>query len=500
MAAIREPETLVVGAGPTGLTMAVELARASVPFRIVEKSTEPAQHSQALVIQARTLEQLDRYGLAAQFVDRGRPLHSVAIFDRRRKVASLAFDSIPSRHPYVLLLPQAETERLLIDHLASLGTEIERGTEVTAVRRRDDSVEVELRDQGGQSERLLTRWLIGCDGVHSSVREAMAIPFRGEQVGQLFQLADLELRGKDRPTHELRVYLQHGELVFIGPLAEDVFRLIAVNYPREEDDEERTFELDDFQAALGRCVSDDLEAASPRWLSRFHVQERTADRYRKGNVFLAGDSCHVHAPVAGQGMNTGMQDAANLGWKLAAVRNGAPASLLDSYDAERRAVGEFVVRRTSRALSAALSGNTLLAGARDAMLALISVLPMLRAGAQNFISEIGIEYRDSPAVTDCLGDGELRAGDRMPDLELPLADGPRTRMSTLLQDGVPVVLLAESDGCHMTAPEGRARIERVATAVADATVTVVRPDGYIGFRGDSQHSAELATYARLVGT
>jgi 3-(3-hydroxy-phenyl)propionate hydroxylase len=255
-------DVVVVGAGPTGLAMAIELARASVSHRIVDKSVSPARHSQALVVQPRTLEQFDRYGIGQRFGEVGRRLDGVAIYDRRRRIAALPFDDLASRHPYLLLIAQSETERLLGEHLRSLGTEVERGTELVAVREGADAVELELRDREVGTERVSARWLVGCDGVHSTVRSAIDMPFVGDEVGQLFQLGDVELRGPRRPRDELRVHLRRGELVFIGPLHGDVYRLIVVNYPRDAATSDRTFGLDDFQAALRRCVSDELEAVS----------------------------------------------------------------------------------------------------------------------------------------------------------------------------------------------------------------------------------------------
>src|ERR1700758_2046169 len=208
---MRDQEVLIVGAGPTGLSMAIELKRFGVPFRLVEKSLKAAQHSQALVVQARTLEQFERYGIADAAVRRGKPLKHASMISEGKTVAPFSFDKIPGHYPFVLFLPQNQTEALLIEHLQSLGGIVERGVELNTITEKPDGIEVQLRHGYGKPENAMVSWLVGCDGAHSAVREGLKIPFSGAKVGLNFFLGDLELGGPDLLGDELRIYLHRGD-------------------------------------------------------------------------------------------------------------------------------------------------------------------------------------------------------------------------------------------------------------------------------------------------
>ena len=506
-----DQEALILGAGPTGLSMAIEFKRLGVPFRLVEKSLHPTQYSQALVVQARTLEQFERYGIAETAVQRGRPLKHASVSSDGRTIVSFPFDKIPGHYPFVLFLPQNETEALLIEHLESLGGRIERGTEMLSIREKDNGAEVQLRTADGNVENTAARWVVGCDGAHSTVRESLKIPFSGAKVGLNFFLGDLELEGPDLLGDELRIYLHHGDVVFIGRLKEKVFRvIIALHSEQGAPERERQLTLSDFQEPMDRAEIR-LRATSALWMTPFRVSDRRAEHIRCGHIFLAGDASHIHSPVAGQGMNTGIQDTANLAWKIAAVENGADESLLDSYEEERGKVSEQLLSNTSRVLKAVTSKSVLLEKLRDAFVHVAAQIPFVQEQIVGFVSETAINYRHSPMVMDLLGLGLLRAGDRMPNPEL-VWKGRRMRLLDRLTSarallvGVDVqepfrqqALLPHAEHLFLNSDDLQMGKGELHELIGESGVIFVRPDGYAGFRGTEANLDGLEEFAHKIG-
>lgn len=479
--------------------MGIELARQGVPFRLIDKATHGAEYSQALVVQARTLEQFERYGLADLAVDRGRRISSAAIFSDKKQIVNFAFSRIQSRYPFVLMLPQSETEHLLQQHLESLGATVERGVELISVRQARDGLAVQLRRADGVVEALEVPWLAACDGAHSFVRHELNVAFPGERAAVSFFLGDLELEGSGLPADALQVHLHHGDVVFLAQLTGGLYRVIVALHA-EQDKAPRQPTVVDFEDALRRCGVANVSIRSAAWMAPFRVHQRKVEHYRHGNVFFAGDAAHIHSPVAGQGMNTGIQDTANLSWKLAAVLRGADRSLLDAYDAERGEVGKALLRNTSLGLSAATAGNPIAEALRDFTVSIATSIPAVQSLLVGFVSETAINYRHSTAVVNAAHAGALRAGDRMPN--------PNVRHGRLLdplRDGKPLVIAFNAE----EAPH----FER-ATSVAYPTgavpeldhllgagqgFAVVRPDGYVGFLGSRHHETRLMEYARRSG-
>jgi 2-polyprenyl-6-methoxyphenol hydroxylase-like FAD-dependent oxidoreductase len=558
---------LIVGAGPTGLTMAIELKRAGIPVRIIDKSEQAAQHSQALVVQARTLEQFERYGIAEEAVARGRKLLRGSLVSGQKTIVSFELDRIPGRYPFVLFFPQNDTEALLEKHLRSFGCEVERGTELLSFRNSKDGVEAELRHHSGATQTVPARWLIGCDGAHSAVRSGLQIPFTGDTVGLDFFLGDLELEGPDVPGDELRIHLLHGNVVFFGRLSDRLHRVIVFVHPEPGAPADRQPTLADFQTAIDSTGAR-ITAKSSTWMTPFHINQRKAERYRVDSAFLAGDASHIHSPVAGQGMNTGIQDAANLAWKIAAVADGAGTELLDTYNEERGAVGEALLKITSRGLSAVTSANPIFERLRDLIIPALTSLEPVQDAMAGFASETGIEYRSSSIVADYGGEGSLRAGDRVPNPDVEYAGGKRGRLLDALKDGRPLALgigvedmrkvsarvpranlvelrgteailgteiegvpeasVRESPGFRAVSSEFPAsagasaaaaraftpaaplsanvvpRVALLSPEVAELfggenRIAVIRPDGYLGFRGSIDDLSRLDDYARLTG-
>ncbi|MZE81834.1 FAD-binding protein, partial [Streptomyces sp. SID5475] len=346
---ITTSDVLVAGAGPTGLLLAGDLAAAGLSVTVLEK--RPAGRSsltRAFAVHARTLEQLDARGLADGLVARGTPLERVELF------GTLALDlgRLPSRFPFLLVTPQYEVERLLERRAAEHGVRFRYGSEVTGLRQDPDGVEVTAAEEHGTATHRAA-YLVGTDGHHSTVRRALGLPFPGGSVIRSLVLADVRL---DREPPELLALRGDGEnFALVVPFGDGWYRVGGWNRHRQVPDH-APVDLAEVRDIMRRALGDDFGMRDPRWLSRFHSEERQVPAYRTGRVLLAGDAAHVHSPAGGQGMNTGLQDAANLGWKLTAVlRDGAPGSLLDTYHEERHPVGRMVLRSSGAILRLAMA-------------------------------------------------------------------------------------------------------------------------------------------------
>src|SRR5215212_3554653 len=327
---------VVVGAGPTGLMLAGDLARAGVSCTVLERRAEETNLTRAFAVHARTLEMLDARGLADDLVTTGRRVGALRLFGK----LEVDLSRLPTRFPYVLVTPQYHTERVLEEHASALGAQIVRGAEVVDLRQDNDGVELDVRYKDGTLGTRRAMYAIGADGVHSKVRQALALPFPGHSAIQSVMLADVQL--SEAPEDVLTVNAARDGFIFIAPFGDGWYRVIAWDRRRELPDH-APVELEEIREIAWRVLGTDYGMHDPRWMSRFHSDERQVPHYRVGRVFLAGDAAHCHSPAGGQGMNTGLQDAANLGWKLAAALQGwAPGGVLDSYHAERYPGGRAV--------------------------------------------------------------------------------------------------------------------------------------------------------------
>ena len=513
MAEKNDAEVLVVGAGPTGMTAAIELKRLGMKVRVIDRSEHMARYSQALVVQARTLEQLQRYGMAQEMIAHGRKLREAKFYSDGKQIVDFKLDHTDGRYPFALFIPQSETEKLLSKRMESLGVRAERAVELLELKQ-DPQLRATLKYPDGRTEEIAPRWLIGADGAHSTVREKLGVPFEGGSVGLSFSLGDCEVEGEDVPGDELAIHVRHGDVLFFGRLSDRIVRVIVATHEQQAADggghEKREVTVADLQRAVDR-MGVRVRIKSAEWLTPFYVNDRQAKHYRIGNVFLAGDACHIHSPVGGQGMNTGMQDVANLAWKLAAVARGASDVLLDSYEEERAEVGRALLRFTERGLKLATTTNPVVEKARDLLAPLLTMLDHVQHTAVGFISETAIDYRSSSIVRDYGGDGYLRAGDRIPDLPLHGA----SRQSSLLEDWTEPrhrvfgLELDQDDLQSMRADLPHADVVSLAAKELngegrrlfgdDGKIFVMRPDGYLGFRSPMGFKVELMNYARQEG-
>jgi 3-(3-hydroxy-phenyl)propionate hydroxylase len=481
MRVMTQHAVVIAGGGPTGLMLAGELALADVDVAIVERrSSQDLPGSRAGGLQSRTIEVLDQRGIADRFLSEGQ-VAQVQGFGASR----LDISDFPTRHPYGLGLWQKHIERILAGWVGELAVTIHRGREVTGFEQDDSGVDVELSDGGS----LRAEYLAGCDGGRSLIRRAAGIEFPGWDATTSSLIAEVEMaeepelgiRRTPSGTHALgkvEYEIKDGEVVY-QPGGTVGVMLTESNVGTSEPT------LRDLSEALIAVYGTDYGIHTPTFLSRFTDTTRQAAAYREGRVLLAGDAAHVHSPVGGQGLNTGVQDAVNLGWKLAQVVNRtSPESLLDTYQAERHPVAARVLRNTM-AQTALMRTDDRTEALRDTVSELLSMdEPRKRFAAM--MSGLDIHYD--------LGEGHPLLGRRMPDLDLVTTDGP-LRVFTLLHDARPVLLnLGEPGGFDITPWADRVQsIDAeyvgpwelpVLGAVTAPTAVLIRPDGYVGWVGD----------------
>jgi len=475
-------EVIVVGAGPTGLALAGELALGGVHCRVLERRREEPNITRAFAVHARTLELLDARGLADDLLIRGVQIHEV------QGVPGVMLDlsQLPSRYPMLLIAPQSAPESVLRARAERLGVKIERGVEVVGLEQDTDGVRLRVTDSSGERiERA--DYVVGCDGAHSRVRELIGVGFVGSQYQTHIMLADTQL--SEPPTETLFGRTSREGLVVVVPFGDGWFRIIIWDRRREEvpiDEPVTGIELRD---ALQRIAGTDLGLSDPRWATRFVSERRQAERYRMGRVFLAGDAAHVHSPLGGQGMNTGIQDAMNLGWKLAAVLRGrASIDLLDSYEAERHPVGAQVLAMTDAFNRLVLSRSQAATQIRQIVMRLMVRLGPIRRRLLGRLSAIDLRYPrqtgDHPLVGKRALDFTSSAG-RLYELlrtgRFVLVVGPQAPEDEVLATVVPWsnwVMTVRDDSPH--AP----------------TLTLVRPDGYVAWAAEGWTADRLVAALR----
>jgi 2-polyprenyl-6-methoxyphenol hydroxylase-like FAD-dependent oxidoreductase len=361
----------IVGAGPTGLTLAVTLASAGIDFVLVDRQAEGANTSRAAVVHARTLEVLENIGAADALVDRGLQVTRFAVRDGSRRLLTVPFDGLPTAYPYTLMVPQCDTEEVLLARLRELGGDVHRPYEVSTVAQDEDGVTLTMHT----GESLGATYVVGADGMHSAVREASGIGFTGSTYDESFVLADVEMSWAPGPD-EVSLTFGAAGLAVVAPLPGGHYRVVAT-----VDDAPASPDLGFVQRLLDERAPGQGRVAAMAWSSRFQVQHRLADRYRAGRILLAGDAAHVHSPAGGQGMNTGIQDGYALGRAFA---TGA----LDDYEEKRRPVAERVVAFTDRMTRIATTRQPAARGARDAVLAMLGRLPAFRTRLATELAEL----------------------------------------------------------------------------------------------------------------
>lgn len=466
-------QVVVVGAGPTGLALAAELALAGVPCTVLEKRSTTPNITRAFGVNARTLEQLDARGLADEVIARGTKMPQAQVNQ------GVSLDLAPLRSPYnyLLIVPQSGTEAVLETRCRELGVRIVRGAEVVGITEDDGGVDVRVAGpEGMRTERA--SFVVGCDGAHSTVRDQVGARFVGDQYDVDLLLADVRL---SNPPHEfLFTRATAAGIQLLIPFGDGYHRSISFRHDAPPTDQEPT--LEEVRDTTRQIAGSDYGMAEARWMTRFRSERRQAEHYRYGRVLLAGDAAHVHSPAGAQGMNTGIGDAMNLGWKLAAtVRGPAPGWLLDSYESERHPIGQQVLKVTDRMFRLVMIKSGVVQRlARVGMRVAFGIEAFQRI-PRTFLAGIGFSYPPRGNAPHKL------AGTRMPDVAIG-----GTRLAEALRTGRFVLIDSTAPGTAA----GLAR-ERYGDAVATLTgrpaegdsttvpmVTLVRPDGYVAWATD----------------
>ena len=509
-----DADVLIVGAGPTGLMLASQLARRGVRAPIIDRHSGPAQQSRAIVVHARTMEIYSQLGLMERSLELGRRVAGLNMWANGRKRARIPFGDIGqglSPFPYLLMLGQDDNERIMGAKLKELGVEVRWNTELTALEQQPGHVDVELRQPEGATRKLRAAWVAGCDGSRSPVRELSGIGFPGAPYEHVFYVADTEATGNMVPG-ELNVFLWRNGFHLVFPMhGNDRWRVIGILPPGLRGTDDLGF--DELAPAIARETGANISFRTCDWVSTYRIHHRAAEKFRDRRCFLLGDAAHIHSPVGAQGMNTGLQDAYNLGWKLALVVQGrADASLLDSYESERLPFARRLLATTDRAFMLAVSQGLLGMLLRTFVVTRVAAFAMTIERIRRFafltISQIGIRYPESALSQTLVGapaEGP-RAGDRFPWMRLAFQPGGAIEdvferfgdmRYNLLIAGQPAAgAPAESDHLrvHVVPADPRNGAELARHGIRGPAFYLLRPDGHVGLAGGQLDLEAVKSY------
>ena len=520
---MKDIDVLISGAGPSGLMMGCQLALHNIPFRIIDKNEDHTTQSRALVVQARSVEIFDQMGIAEKAIEQGKVAKAIGAFFNGKKAFRITVSDMGeglTKFPFLLMLEQSHTEKILVDYLAERGYEVERKTELLSFTQNNDEVTCTLQLADGNKETVNAKYVIGADGSHSVVREQLKIPFVGSTYEESLFVLDCKAE-VDLPNDEM--YLTFSDVAIGGffPLTNGRWRILG-NIPKElEGKHELTFE--DINKNFAQRTRMKVKLYDPQWISAYRSHHRYAASFRQGRCFLIGDAAHIHSPVGAQGMNTGLQDAYNLAWKLALVHGRkAKETLLDTYTAERIIIAKNLVRTTDRAFNIATSGGIIKTFRLVVMpVALRIIAPIfegvksIRQLAFKLISEIGINYRRSILSQDAtlgnFSDHAPKPGDRLPFITFIDSNGNETNIHENLKGSMfhlfQFIKSASMQPIADIANEwsGIISIETIpfnsntrklfqALGINNSGCYLIRPDGYIGYRTTKPNAVHFKSY------
>jgi 2-polyprenyl-6-methoxyphenol hydroxylase-like FAD-dependent oxidoreductase len=496
-----QSDVLVVGAGPTGLVLALWLTKLGVKVRIVDKTAGPGTTSRALAVQARTLELYRQLDLADAVLAAGHRIPAVNLWVRGEAAARLAFETIGSGltpYPFLKIFPQDQHERLLIERLTALGVAVERQTELIGFTEGEASVIARLRGPDGQEAECTTSYIAGCDGARSVVRETIGAGFPGGTYRQLFYVADVEAAGPAL-NGELHIDLDDADFLGLFPLAGQGRARLIGTVRDERADRAETLTFNDVSDRAINHLK--VQVKNVNWFSTYHVHHRVTQHFRKGRAFLIGDAAHIHSPAGGQGMNTGIGDAINLAWKLAAVLAGrAGEGLLDSYEAERIGFARRLVATTDRIFSFATADGRIAEFMRTRVAPVVIPIVASFGPVREFMfrtgSQINLNYRQGPLSRGTAG--QVHGGDRLPWVQV---DGTDNFASLAAMDWqVHVYGTARAELAAWCAAQNvplhsfgwRSEYERA--GLARDALYLLRPDTYVALADTSGAPDALARY------
>jgi 2-polyprenyl-6-methoxyphenol hydroxylase-like FAD-dependent oxidoreductase len=515
MSVAENPDVLVVGAGPVGLVAGCELARRGVRVRVIDKLAQPTEQSRAIAVHARSLDMFDRMGIIDELVSTGIKATAMQMYAGDRKLFRVPFGDVDSAFPFTLTTAQTETERVLGEQLESLGVTVERGVELAALSQDAQGVQVTLRHEDGSTERVSTSWVIGADGGHSAVRRLVGTKLAGSFVGERFLLGDVDAEHQLDLDAMCTFFSPDGPVVVL-PMRGGRVRFLAQLHDAPGAPMNMDPTQGDLQAILDRRIGG-IRVVRSHWLTGFEIHHARVPAYRWGRVFLAGDAAHIHSPAGGQGMNTGMQDAFNLAWKLAAAISGeAGDTLLDSYEAERIPVADGVITFTNRLTKVGtLSGVP--RRIRNLLIRIVSHVPAARRAMANTAEEVNVSYKHSPlAIGRRPRHAKVAAGQHAPHVtdaaiqkQLSAVCGVQNTDHVVLT--VAAGQVAPAAGGHgptqVLVTAGDTPVAGYDTVIADPNGLVaqrfglknggrivIRPDGYIGAVTSLDDTTTVAGY------
>ena len=499
-------QVLVVGAGPTGLVLAADLLARGVSTRIIDKGDGVNLETRAIGMHARALEVLDLMGLAERFVEHGQIVRWFRFYADGKPRLSLDLSRNGTRFGFMLDIPQHQTECLLRARVAELGGVIEQRAELTGLTDEAAGVTARVRDAGGQTRMITASYVVGCDGAHSRVRHELGLPFQGHPYPQAWLLADVRLDWA-RPEDVVHAFFRADGLPLVCfPMRDHTWRLVV---PFAGDRAPGAPDLGEIQQLVDQRAPERVAVSDPTWLATFNCHRRSTDVYRRGHVLLAGDAVHIHTPAGGQGMNTGITDAHNLGWKLALVAaSRAPGQLLDTYGREREPVAAQVLGLTHTLVRFGTVTHPVKRALRDTIVpAAFQVGPIHRRAVRRW-TQVNVAYPASSLTRPDGGRGRPRPGQRVPDIEVRTPDGT-SRLFTVLRRGRHVMIVTGADPDSVLASPAlqpyRDLFEVITRGSGDArafrggraaSVFLVRPDGYIAARGRPDRLEMVLGYFR----